>query len=128
MEEEDSVGMEEEDSVGMEEVGKEVEILNISETKISIPILSSKKRILVIGTLVLYSLNVTSTRTPESYRLILIESISTGEFDTLLRTKSGIQLLSTADFTLDNFSPTSRPSMRISLYDSGVLVLVTLRL
>ena len=87
------------------------EILNISETKISIPILSSKKRILVIGTLVLYSLNVTSTRTPESYRLILIESISTGEFDTLLRTKSGIQLLSTADFSLDNFSPTSRPSM-----------------
>ena len=87
------------------------EVLNISETKISIPILSTGKRVLLTGALVLYNFNITSARTPESYRLTLTESVSTGGFDTILRMNSGVQVLSTSGFTLEDFSPTSKPSM-----------------
>ena len=71
------------------------EVLNIPEMKISLPILSSRRRVLLSEAVafVSYDFNVTSIRTPESYKQALRESVTSGDFVTLLHAKSGILLV-----------------------------------
>ena len=93
------------------------EILQISEKKISLPILTStsasasSRRVLLSGMFVSYDINVTSYRTPESFKLALTESVSSGNFVTVLKAKSGIEIESTNDLHFDDYSPTSNPTM-----------------
>ena len=88
------------------------EVLNIPEIKISLPILSSRRRVLLSEAVafVSYDFNVTSIRTPESFKQALRESVTTGDFVTLLHAKSGILLQSTYDLHFDDYSPTFRPT------------------
>ena len=58
-----------------------------------------------------YDINVTSHRTPESFKLALTESVSSGNFVTVLEAKSGIEIESTHDLHFDDYSPTSKPTM-----------------
>ena len=93
------------------------EILQISEKTISLPILTStsasasSRRVLLSGMFVSYDINVTSYRTPESFKLALTESVSSGNFVTVLKAKSGIKIESTHDLHFDDYSPTSKPTM-----------------
>ena len=93
------------------------EILQISEKTISLPILTStsasasSRRVLLSGMFVSYDINVTSYRTPESFKLALTESASSGNFVTVLKAKSGIEIESTYDLHFDDYSPTSKPTM-----------------
>ena len=93
------------------------EILQISEKTISLPILTStsasasSRRVLLSGMFVSYDINVTSYRTPESFKLALTESVSSGNFVTVLKAKSGIEIESTHDLHFDDYSPTSKPTM-----------------
>ena len=88
------------------------EILNIPETKISSLILTSK-RIVSLSEMVAfvsYDFNVTSTRTSESYKVALINSVATGGFITILHAKSGYLLENTYDLHFADYSPTFRPT------------------
>ena len=88
------------------------EILDIPEIKISLPIFSSRRRVLLAGAVayVSYDFNVTSARTPGSYKQSLMQSVTSGGFITLLHAKSGILLQSTYDLHFDDYSPTFRPT------------------
>ena len=88
------------------------EILNIPETKISSLILTSK-RIVSLSEMVAfvsYDFNVTSTRTSESYKVALINSVATGGFITILHAKSGYLLENTYDLHFADYSPTFWPT------------------
>ena len=88
------------------------EILNIPETKISSLILTSKRTVSLseIVAFVSYDFNVTSTRTSESYKVALINSVATGGFITILHAKSGYLLENTYDLHFADYSPTFRPT------------------
>ena len=88
------------------------DILKIPEKNISTPIISSTRRVLLSGVsaFVSYDLNLISTRTPESFKVALIESVTTGAFVTLLHANSGVLLERTYDLHFDDFSPTSTPT------------------
>ena len=88
------------------------EILDIPERKISLPIFSSRRRVLLAGAVayVSYDFNVTSARTPGSYKQSLMQSVTSGGFIALLHAKSGILLNSTYDLHFDDYSPTFHPT------------------
>ena len=86
------------------------DILKVPEKNISTPIISSARRVLLSGMYVSYDLNLISTRTPESFKVALIESVTTGAFVTLLHANSGVLLERTYDLHFDDFSPTSTPT------------------
>ena len=88
------------------------EILNVPETKISSPKLTSKRSVALTGMVafVSYDLNVTSTRTPESYKQALINSVATGGFVALLHAESGFLLENTYDLHFNDYSPTFQPT------------------
>ena len=88
------------------------DILKVPERNISVPIISSARRVLLSGVFafVSYDLNLISTRTPESFKAALIESVTTGGFVTLLHTNSGVLLQRTYNLHFDDFSPTFTPT------------------
>ena len=88
------------------------EILNVPEKKISSLSLTSKRSVSLSEMLafVSYDLNVTSTRTPESYKQALMESVSSGGFVSLLHAKSGFLLQNTYDLHFNDYSPTFQPT------------------
>ena len=88
------------------------EILNVPETKISSVKLTSKRSVSLseMVAFVSYDLNVTSTRTPESYKQALINSVATGGFVALLHAESGFLLENTYDLHFNDYSPTFQPT------------------
>ena len=71
------------------------DILKISEKYISMPVISPTRRVLLSGMYVSYDLNLISTRTPESFKAALMESVTTGGFVQVLHANSGVLLEST---------------------------------
>ena len=94
------------------------DILKISEKYISMPVVSSTRRVLLSGMYVSYDLNLISTRTPESFKVALMESVTTGGFVQVLHANSGVLLESTYDLhfvdTSPTFAPTSSPVSTLS--------------
>ena len=88
------------------------DILKISEKNISLPVISSTRRVLLSGMYVSYDLNLISTRTPESFKAALKESVTTGGFVQVLHANSGVLLESTYDLHFVDFSPTFAPTSR----------------
>ena len=86
------------------------DILKISEKNISMPVISSTRRVLLSGMYVSYDLNLISTRTPESFKAALMESVTTGGFVQVLHANSGVLLESTYDLRFFDFSPTFAPT------------------
>ena len=86
------------------------DILKISEKYISMPVISSARRVLLSGMYVSYDVNLTSTRTPESYKVALMDSVRSGGFVEVLHARSGVLLQSTYDLYFVDFSPTSAPT------------------
>ena len=86
------------------------DILKISEKYISMPVISSARRVLLSGMYVSYDVNLTSTRTPESYKVALMDSVRSGGFVEVLHAKSGVLLERTYDLYFVDFSPTSAPT------------------
>ena len=90
------------------------ETLRISEKTISSPILTPNRRALLSGMFVSYVINVTSYRTTESFKLALMDSVTSGDFVALLKAKSGIMIESTYNLHFDDYSPTLRPTINPS--------------
>ena len=86
------------------------DILKISEKDISMPVISSTRRVLLSGMYVSYDLNLISTRTPESFKAALMESVTTGGFVQVLHANSGVLLVSTYGLHFVDTSPTSAPT------------------
>ena len=86
------------------------DILKISEKNISMPVISSARRVLLSGMYVSYDLNLISTRTPESFKAALMESVTTGGFVQVLHANSGVLLESTYDLRFVDTSPTFAPT------------------
>ena len=86
------------------------DILKISEKNISMPVISPTRRVLLSGMYVSYDLNLISTRTPESFKAALMESVTTGGFVQVLHANSGVLLESTYDLHFVDFSPTFAPT------------------
>ena len=87
-------------------------ILKVPERNISVPIISSARRVLLSGVFafVSYDLNLISTRTPESFKAALMESVTTGGFVQVLHANSGVLLESTYDLRFVDTSPTFAPT------------------
>ena len=88
------------------------DILKISGKNISMPVISPTRRVLLSGMYVSYDLNLISTRTPESFKVALKESVTTGGFVQVLHANSGVLLESTYDLHFVDFSPTFAPTSR----------------
>ena len=86
------------------------DVLKISEKDISMPVISSTRRVLLSGMYVSYDLNLISTRTPESFKVALMESVTTGGFVQVLHANSGVLLESTYGLHFVDTSPTSAPT------------------
>ena len=86
------------------------EILLIPEKTISLPIMTSMRRLLLSGMYVSYDINVTSHRPTESFKVALLKSVTTGDFLTVLHSKSSILLQSTYDLHFVDYMPTTRPT------------------
>ena len=86
------------------------DILKISEKYISMPVISPTRRVLLSGMYVSYDLNLISTRTPESFKAALMESVTTGGFVQVLHSNSGVLLESTYGLHFVDTSPTSAPT------------------
>ena len=108
------------------------EILNVPESKISSVKLTSKRSMSLseMVAFLSYDLIVTSTRTPESYKQALINSVATGGFIRLLHAKSGFQLENTYDLHFNDYSPTYQPTRsplsEVSLQASKEFVVVSI--
>ena len=89
------------------------DILKVPEKNISVPIISSARRVLLSGMYVSYDLNLISTRTPESFKVALMESVTTGGFVQVLHAHSGVLLESTYDLRFFDFSPTFAPTSNL---------------
>ena len=87
------------------------EILSIPEKTITLPKISSSRRVLLSGIYVSYDINITSYRTPESYKLALTEAMVSGAFVSLIEAKSTVGIQSMYDLHFDDYSPTSQPSI-----------------
>ena len=97
------------------------DILKISEKNISMPVISSTRRVLLSGMYVSYDLNLISTRTPESFKAALMESVTTGGFVQVLHANSGVLLVSTYGLHFVDTSPTFAPAGLDSV-DTGLPV------
>ena len=86
------------------------DILKISEKYISMPVISPTRRVLLSGMYVSYDLNLINTRTPESFKAALMESVTTGGFVQVLHANSGVLLESTYDLHFVDYMPTTRPT------------------
>ena len=89
------------------------DILKISEKYISMPVVSSTRRVLLSGMYVSYDLNLISTRTPESFKAALMESVTTGGFVQVLHANSGVFVERTYDLRFFDFSPTFAPTSNL---------------
>ena len=82
----------------------------LSGSGVGCPVISSTRRVLLSGMYVSYDLNLISTRTPESFKAALMESVATGGFVQVLHANSGVLLESTYGLHFVDFSPTSAPT------------------
>ena len=89
------------------------DILKISEKYISMPVISPTRRVLLSGMYVSYDLNLISTRTPESFKVALMESVTTGGFVQVLHANSGVFVERTYDLRFFDFSPTFAPTSNL---------------
>ena len=65
----------------------------------------SRRRTLLSTVTASYLVTVTSGKTPDSYINVLVQAVSSGDFDAHLASESGLSISSSSDLTVTNKSP-----------------------